>query len=216
MKNYMRFLIVVCILVAMALTGSAFATTPTPKDNKGPKAAALKSDMRELWGDHVVWTRNVILCLVDDLPGKEQAVKRLMENQVDIGDAFSPYYGKEMGKNLTSLLQTHVSISEEVVIAARAGNARSLEIANKEWHDNADKLSAFLCASNPRWNLEDMQMMMHEHLQLTTDEVTFRINRDYLGDVTAYDKVNAAILKMSDMFTIGIVRQFPEKFKATK
>jgi hypothetical protein len=172
----------------------------------------LKLAMRKLWEDHVVWTRNVIFCLVDRLPGKDQAVNRLLQNQVDLGNAIKPYYGEEAGKKLTDLLYPHITIAAEVVNSAKAGNTAALDEANKKWYANADEISEFLSTANPNWGLEEMKMMMHEHLKLTTDEAVQRIKKDYDADVIAYDKVHEAILKMSDMLADGIVKQFPEKF----
>jgi len=174
--------------------------------------AELKLSMRKLWEDHVMWTRNVIFCLVDRLPGKDQAVNRLLQNQVDLGNAIKPYYGEEAGKKLTDLLYPHITIAAEVVNAAKAGNTTALDEANKRWYANADEISEFLSKANPNWEFEEMKMMMREHLKLTTDEAVQRIKKDYDADVIAYDKVNDAILKMSDMLADGIVKQFPEKF----
>jgi len=174
--------------------------------------AELKLSMRKLWEDHVMWTRNVIFCLVDRLPGKDQAVNRLLQNQVDLGNAIKPYYGEEAGKKLTDLLYPHITIAAEVVNAAKAGNTTALDEANKRWYANADEISEFLSKANPNWEFEEMKMMMHEHLKLTTDEAVQRIKKDYDADVIAYDKVHEAILKMSDMLADGIVKQFPEKF----
>ncbi|HEX9739494.1 MAG TPA: hypothetical protein VGA29_01860 [Ignavibacteriaceae bacterium] len=172
----------------------------------------LKLAMRKLWENHVVWTRNVIFCLVDRLPGKDQAVNRLLQNQVDLGNAIKPYYGEEAGKKLTDLLYPHITIAAEVVNSAKAGNTAALDEANKKWYANADEISEFLSTANPNWGLEEMKMMMHEHLKLTTNEAVQRIKKDYDADVIAYDKVHEAILKMSDMLADGIVKQFPEKF----
>jgi hypothetical protein len=174
--------------------------------------AALHTAMRKLWEDHVTWTRNVIFCLVDNLPGKDQTLKRLLQNQDDIGNAIKPYYGEEAAKKLTSLLHDHITISADVVNSAKADNKTSLDAANKKWTANADEISEFLAKANPNWPVADMKMMMHDHLKLTTDEAVARIKKDYDADVRAYDKVHDEILKMADMLADGISKQFPEKF----
>ena len=177
------------------------------------KSHDLKIAMNKLWEDHVTWTRNVILCLVDELPGADQAVKRLMQNQVDIGNAVKPYYGDDAGNKLTELLKAHIAISADVVKSAKAGNKTALDSANKKWYANANEISAFLSKANSNWALADMQMMMNDHLKLTTDEAVQRIKKDYDADIIAYDKVHEEILKMSAMLADGIIKQFPEKFK---
>ena len=55
--------------------------------------------------------------------------------------------------------------------------------------------------------------MMHEHLDLTTNEAVAQLKNDWKGSIAAYDKVHDQILKMADMLTEGIVKQFPDKFK---
>lgn len=208
------------LAVGILLFGfTACTSNDTSKVNTAAKspvisapAVELKTSMRKLWVEHVGWTRNVILCLVDGTPGTEQAVNRLLQNQVDIGNAIKPYYGEAGGKKLTELLYAHISISTEVVKAAKAEDAIAFDEANKKWYANADQISEFLSKTNPNWALADLKLMMNEHLKLTTDEATQRINKDYDADVLAYDKVHNGILKMSDMIADGITKQFPEKF----
>jgi len=176
----------------------------------------LNADMRKLWEDHVVWTRNVILCITDGLPGKDQAIKRLLQNQTDIGNAIKPFYGEDAGNKLTTLLIPHITIAADVVKAAKSGDVVALDVANKQWYANADEISVFLNNANPAWSLADMKMMMNDHLKLTTDEAMQRIKKDYDADIIAYDKVHAEILLMADMLTDGIVKQFPAKFSKMK
>ncbi len=189
------------------------STTVNKSATTGKDAENLHTAMRKLWEDHITWTRNVICCLVDNLPGADQAVKRLLKNQDDIGDAIKPYYGDDAGKKLAALLHDHITISADVVKSAKANNKVALDSANKKWNDNADQISAFLSTANPNWPLEDMKSMMHDHLKLTTDEAVARIKKDYDGDIAAYDKVHDEILKMADMLSDGIVKQYPDKFK---
>ena|SRR5205085_3616408 len=211
MKQLSRFSI---LLLCLSICGFINLSAQKVKiKDKSSGDEQLRIAMHKLWEDHIAWTRNVIFCLVDDLPGTDQAVSRLLKNQEDIGNAIKPYYGNDAGNKLTSLLHDHITISADVVKAAKADNTSALNEANKRWFDNADEISSFLSTANPNWKLEDMKMMMHDHLKLTTDEALARIKKDYNGDITAYDKVHTEILAMADMLVEGIVKQFPDKFK---
>ena len=176
------------------------------------KGEQLRMAMHKLWEDHIVWTRNVILNIMDDLPGTEQAVNRLLQNQDDIGNAVKPFYGEAGGKELTRLLREHITIAADLLKAAKAGNNSAFDAANKKWFVNADEISGFLSKANPNWKLNDMKKMMNDHLTLTTKEAVARLKKDYVADVKAYDKVHEEILMMADMLTDGIIKQFPGKF----
>ena len=180
--------------------------------NKISKSEQLRMAMHKLWEDHIVWTRNVILNIMDDLPGTEQAVNRLLSNQDDIGNAVKPFYGEEGGKELTRLLREHITTAADLLKAAKTGNNSAFDAANKKWSANADEISDFLSKANPNWKLNDMKKMMHDHLTLTTDEAVVRLKKDYAADIKAYDKVHDEILMMADMLTDGIIKQFPGKF----
>jgi hypothetical protein len=215
MKNTIKIFSAIIYMAAILISSLSFGQMKqeSKKTNSAVSASTLKTNMRKLWEDHVIWTRNVILCLVDELPGTDQSVKRLLQNQVDIGNAFKPYYGEEMGKKLTELLYVHINTSAEVVKAAKAGNTAAFDEANKRWYANSDEMSEFLCKANSNWVLADMKMMMEDHLKITTDEANQRIKKDYDADILAFDKINNEILVMADVFSEGIVKQFPEKFK---
>jgi hypothetical protein len=218
MKKVTNAFFTITMLMVLFVSDSSFAQMKMEAPKAGIKTGGytLKTDMRNLWVDHVVWTRNVILCITDGLPGTDQAVKRLLQNQTDIGNAIKPYYGEEAGNALTALLVPHITIAAEVVKAAKKNDVVALEIANKRWYANADEISEFLSKANPVWKLEDLKKMMNEHLALTTDEAVQRIKKDYDADVVAYDKAQAEILIMADMLADGIIKQFPEKFSQMK
>lgn len=217
MKKHSIFLsvFVVTALISISVLFSSFERPAVIKHDPSVSnsAAALKTDMRKLWEDHIEWTRNVILCIIDDLPGTDQAVQRLLKNQDDIGNAIKPIYGEEADKKLTQLLYGHITTAADLLKAAKKGDNAAYDAANKKWIENADEISAFLSNANPNWKLDDMKKMMHDHLQLTTNEAVARLNKDYNGDVVAYDKVHDEILMMSDVLADGIIKQFPDKFK---
>ncbi len=168
--------------------------------------------MRKLWEDHITWTRVFIISAAGDLPDKDAATQRLLQNQVDIGNAIKPYYGVAAGDQLTALLKEHITTAAEIVAAAKAGDKAKQDDATKRWFANADAIADFLSKANPKnWPQGEMRAMMHDHLKLTTNEVVARLHGDWAGDVAAYDAVHNQILKMADMLAMGIANQFPDK-----
>jgi len=201
-------------LVFAFLAASPYATAQEMKmKDHSSKPEQLRIAMHKLWEDHVTWTRNVILNIIDGLPGTDQAVARLLRNQEDIGKAIKPIYGDAAGNELTRLLKDHITIAAELLKAARMDDNTAFDAANKKWSGNADEIAAFLSKANPNWKLAEMKHMMHDHLDLTTREAVARLKKDYEADIKAYDQVHEEILLMADMLTEGIVKQFPERFK---
>ena len=181
---------------------------------KTTSANELRTKLRELWEDHAMYTRNVILNIMDGLPGTNDAVIRLLKNQDDIGNAIKPVYGEEAGKKLTELLHEHITIAADLLKAAKDNNQSDFKTINSKWFKNGDDIAVFLNSANPKnWKLEDMRKMMHQHLNLTTEEAVARLKKDYKADIEAFDKTRAELMEMSDMLAEGIVIQFPDKFK---
>ena len=174
----------------------------------------LRRDMRQLWEDHIVWTRLAIISLINDAPDTEATVGRLLSNQTDIGNAVKPFYGKAAGDKLTAELRQHILIAADLVAAAKSGDQAKLADAQSRWQRNADGIAAVLNSVNPRfWKLATMKAEMHMHLALTTDEAVARLNGDWKADVAAYDRIHRHILHMSDLLSAGLVKQFPKRFR---
>jgi hypothetical protein len=194
---------------------SSKASLDTKSASQGGMSSAavnLRQDMRKLWTDHVVWTRDYIIAAVANQPDQKAAADRLMKNQEDIGNAVAGYYGAAAGDTLTSLLKEHISIAVDLINAAKAGDNAGQKQANDKWQQNAESIADFLSKANPNWPRATLVDLMKMHLSTTTNEVVARLHKDWDGDAKAFDEVYAHILKMSDALSDGIIKQFPEKF----
>lgn len=208
-----NFLILILLLFSFLSLQAVQAQMMHDNHSTKMSTSDFKMAMQKLWDDHVMWTRNVILNIIDDLGGTDKAVERLLKNQDDIGNAIKPFYGDDAGKKLTELLREHIIIAGDLLKAAKSGDQESFKQINQKWYDNADAIASFLSGANPDWTQSDMQTMMKNHLELTTDEAVARLKKDYSADITAYDKVHDEIMEMSDMLADGIIKQFPDKFQ---
>jgi hypothetical protein len=202
-----------------APTDSAEAATTHSVHNNGKahtrsrQAVKFRNQMRKLWEDHIVWTRQFIVSAVADLPDTNAAAGRLLANQDHIGDAIKPYYGEEAGEALSALLRDHILIAADILDAAKRGDSAGVDEANARWHDNANEIADFLAAANPKqWSQDDMRDMMAVHLEWTLAEAVARLNADWDADVAAYDRIHRDILHMADMLSFGIIKQFRGRF----
>lgn len=180
------------------------------------RVTELRIALRDLWVDHVVWTRQYIVAAAADAPDTNFAAQRLLKNQEDIGNAIKPFYGDEAGDELTSLLKDHILIAVDLLNAAKAGNSAGLEAAEEKWYDNAEDIATFLSNANPNWPKEHMVNMLNEHLTLTKAEAVARLSGDYATDVASFDEIHRQAMIMADGLADGIVKQFPEQFEVNR
>jgi hypothetical protein len=197
-----------------AATATHSAAAPAAaSDSTGAKAAALHDAMRELWEQHVAWTRLAIVDFASGSKGFDATAARLMQNQVDIGNAIKPYYGAAAGTELTSLLHDHIAIAVEVLQAAKAGHTVAFNAANDRWYANANSIADFLAKANPQhWPQDMMRQMMKTHLDQTLAEASDQLTGKYAASAAEYDQIETHILEMADGLSAGIVAAFPDQF----
>ena len=217
MKRFLFIFISVALTVAAALLVSP-APVQASEHKKMDKVVYMKSEvdlrnaMRQLWEEHIVYTRNFIISSVGDLEDTGKIAERLLRNQDDIGNAIKPIYGEEAGNKLAALLKEHILIAAEIVKAAKAGDSEGVAKGQKKWIGNADDIAVFLSGANPNWPVQTLKDMLYKHLAFTTTEVVSRLKKDWPADIEAYDKGHAHMLMFADILTEGIVKQFPKKF----
>ena len=213
MSHSMRFSVLLLGMLAAACTPTR---SEQVNESSGDVAivdpgANLKTAMRKLWADHVIWTRQYIVAATAGDPSADAAATRLMKNQEDIGSAIVPFYGSEAGTKLTDLLKQHISIAVDLVAAAKAKDNTKLGDADKRWHDNATEIATFLSGANPNWPKADLETMLNEHLSLTTEEAKARLEKRWDDDARTFDRIFDQAMHMADALTDGIVKKFPNK-----
>ena len=221
-KRSALVLVMAAAAAALGLSRTADATDVNPQQtqafDRGPvcdlrKELVFHDSMRKLWEDHITWTRLFIVSLAGSLADADLTAQRLLKNQVDIGDAFKPFYGQARGTQLTDLLTEHILIAAQILTAAKGGDSAAVDTGVANWRANATDIATFLHEVNPRqWQFAEMQDMMFMHLDLTLQEAVARLSGDFATDIARYEDVHLEILDMADTLSNGIIRQFPRRF----
>ena len=176
---------------------------------------AFHDAMRQLWADHVAYTRLFIVGAAAGSPDQEATTQRLLQNQTDIGNAVVDFYGRANADKLTALLKDHILIAASIVTAAKAGDNAKVTSENNRWRANATDIAKFLHGANPKqWPEATLQSAMFMHLDQTLDEATNQLKGNYAASIKDYDRAMAHMLMVADTLSNGIVAQFPAKFSS--
>ncbi len=60
----------------------------------------------------------------------------------------------------------------------------------------------------------DLVDLLGQHLSLTKAEAVARLTKNWEDDVKAFDDIFTEILTVADTLSKGIIKQFPQMFKA--
>jgi hypothetical protein len=208
-------------LIAVLVVPSAGArqTASGPPSHSSPptltaRAVGFHDKMRALWEAHGSGTRMVIVSFVGNLPNLQAEEQALLQNQVDIGNAVKPYYGRRAGSRLTKLLREHILGAVTVLVAAKSGDKNQLGQAETAWFTNGRQIADFLHAANPRFlSRTAARRMMRIHLQQVIEQAVDQLSGNYTASANAFEPYIRHILDMADMISSGIIRQFPRRFE---
>ncbi len=166
---------------------------------------SLENEMRQLWFEHILWTRNVIMSIMDNNGDLTFVTSRLLKNPRDIGNLYSLYYSEQVSDEIARLFTEHLSIADQLVKALKASDNVKANELNKKWYQNADDIASFFASFNPYYDENEVRKMMHQHLAYVTKEALARLNENYAMDVANFDDMEDQVMKMADYFTQGII-----------
>lgn len=160
------------------------------------------------WSNQIIYTKNYMISLMNNLPDQDLVYDRLITNQDNIGNILSPYYTQDVIDRLVGLLKEYVAIVKELIQAAMSGS--DMTIVQAKLVVNGSAILDLLDEINPMyWNKSGiMSELWTKHLGYLTDQVTARVASDWSKDLDALDSdhdILCGIDNFADRFAMGIV-----------
>lgn len=168
----------------------------------------LNRELRRLWNEHIMWTRTFIVSAVDGIEDLDSITDRLLRNPTDMAQVLAIYYGEEAADTFRILLEDHLKIAAEMLMAIQSEDAGAAKQYMDLWYANGAAMAAFLGEINDYWTEEEWKALLEEHLDMVKDYMIIRLNKAYGEDPPFYDRMEAQALAMADLMTAGTIRQF--------
>lgn len=174
-----------------------------------PQQIRLMNRIRQLWGQHVYWTRFFIISTAADLDDLESVTGRLLQNPKDFAELLTPFFGTRAAGRFEELFTKHLLIAADLVNAAKSGEAGKVNTARDEWYKNADEIAEFLSSINRYWSKAKWKSMLYSHLEMTEKEATLRLQGNYTEDIHVFDSIENEAFIMADYMFSGITKAYP-------
>lgn len=147
----------------------------------------------ELWAQHLLYTRLVLISFFNDDNELALLTKRLEQNQYDIGDYFSRLFNKNVGNTVTSELLQHIAIATNVLKSVKDGDPKMQKYYIDEFYKNADSIGIYL---DHLFKNNDCTFKHHMkmHIDTLVANVVAYTSKNYNEDIKSLDKyVNAGL-----------------------
>lgn len=121
------------------------------------------------WDEHVFWTREVIIGIVNKLPSLDASVEVLLQNQKDIAASFRKRYPQAV-ETIEKLLTEHI-VQAKGIVESLDGPASETKRLLAEWNVNGRQIADALHSLNPSLSTQmEWRKHLQTHLDITAEE----------------------------------------------
>jgi len=219
MKKSIHIISGLMVLVLGALAPVAVSSPPpeAAADNdiyNDSPAVDARLEMRHLWAQQVSIMHAYIVSATSDLPDTEWLMKSATRNADDIAAAVTAYYSSAYGAKLSALLREHVILFSDAVRMAREREKDEMGPVQDKLDRNGHEIVSFLADANPNWSAGELDDVIEAHINYENDQLMARIDHDWDSDNKAWIEAGKNAMKLADMLSQGLERQFPDRFVA--
>jgi hypothetical protein len=168
---------------------------------------------RNLWNDHAWRIRNYIVSHINSTADLETATLWVVENIGDLANVVKLYYGDEAADKFSGILKR---IVDRVVVKLQmAKSGESVSSMTDEDMEPLNDLAVFLDTANPMyWKKEVVLPILQKIFALWINQILARIAGEWNMDLQYTDEIHEHLLKLADIFSAGIIGQFPNSFSS--
>ena len=203
------------VLLMLLAPSFSFAKAKEGTVQLTPKAVELRLALRDLWQGHIFWVRNVVLLTkLGDKEGAKVAEEQVVQDAKDIASSVVPYYGKEAGDKLFTLLAGHYGAVKDSMNAVYSGNKQAENVAMGKMTKNADEIATFLSSANPKnWSKEALVSALAAHAGFHMAQIGQINTKDFSAEAKTWAAMKKQVNEIADVLANGIIKQFPQRFE---
>jgi hypothetical protein len=173
----------------------------------------LIGDMRQLWNQDAMWTRQYISAFIAGTGDYDEALNRLQQNNDAMVAKLASYYGSDVEPTFGVELKQRTTLLSDYLASAKKNDKGAMAEAEASWQTNAsvigNRLSNLGMAAQ---GAPDFGAYLLAYEQSMTQEIKARIAKKWSDDAAAAIAIDSTVVSIADEISGAIIAQFPAKF----
>ena len=202
------------LAAAVSLSAAPASTSLAQQPSAAPitvKAVQAKIALRDLWVDHMFWTRNVVVeTLAHDKSGAAAAEAQVVANAKQLAASIEPFYGKSASQKLFTLLAGHYGAIKQYLDAGTNRTAKKAAIATAM--RNADQIAVFLAGANPNLPVDALRSLLDGHVSQHFEQIDQLRAKQFQAEARTWEMMKGHVYMIADAMAAALAKQFPAKF----
>ncbi|MEL7654735.1 MAG: hypothetical protein AAGU75_02375 [Bacillota bacterium] len=159
-----------------------------------------------VWRDMATWIRAylVYVYLESDSELQQIVIDKLLAIPQDYGNMLRLFFGDTIAEEYTVLLTDYIMLFINLINAQKNGNVKEIDEYTKQLYQNADLRAEYLSNINPFWQKNVLQSLIYNFTDMTIDESTTFLTKDYRRNIEIFDRILSHTSAMGDYLAQGI------------
>lgn len=167
--------------------------------------AELVFQSRIVWRNLANWIREYLVSAYANYGIQVEVEKKIKSILLENSHIMSIIFGEQIVEQYNKLIFDFVSIFKSLVAAQISGDINAVNEYTKQLYDNADQRAAFAAQVNPFWSESEWKSLLYQFIQMTIEESTALLKKQYTKSIAIYDNILNLTSKMGDYYSKGVM-----------
>lgn len=165
----------------------------------------LVFESRMIWRNLANWIREYLISVNANYGTQATAEKKIKASLMENSNLISLIFGEQDIERYNNLISNFVSTLKALVAAQIRGDVNAVNEYTKQLYANADQRAAFAAEINPFWLESEWRNLLYQFLQMTIEESTTLLKKEYTKSIEIYDDILNLTSKMGDYYSKGVL-----------
>ncbi|WP_312647851.1 hypothetical protein [Aminipila sp.] len=165
----------------------------------------LVFESRILWRNLANWIREYLVSVYAGYGIQAEAEKKINAVFLENSNIIRLVFGEQNSERYNILTSDFVSILKSLVAAQINGDVNAVNEYTKQLYENADQRAAFAEQINPFWLESEWKSLLYQFIQMTIEESTTLLKKQYTKNIVIYDSILKLTSKMGDYYSKGML-----------